>query len=143
MAYKEKPMIDAASEADPLPAFLFSSPLFTGFFAVMMCAFFGAVGGFFMAAYGAASYPIEWFEVMRGGAIVGVLIGVAALVVVAVSALSQKEEAPALFQFVVGGGLAIAVMIVVDWLSLDIIRQRLSDMPPIVVSAWPLAPASN
>ena len=43
MSIKEKPLIKAVERLGALPDFLFSHPIFTGFFAMLMCGVFGAV----------------------------------------------------------------------------------------------------
>ena len=130
MAYREKPMIDAVSKVDPLPSFLFSNPFVAGFFAICMCAVFGAILALFYF-FGGGDAAIGTFEVARGGAIFGLAIGAISLVATIVSALINPDERATQLLFVFGGVTAIAVFVSADILFLDAIRERLTAISPI------------
>jgi hypothetical protein len=116
-------MLDAAAGRDWLPGFLFSNPIVAGFFAIFMCAVFGAVVFFFMIGGGGGD-ALHLFEIVRWGVIAGLGIGAVALFVIAVTASASEDRAYHL-QFVFGGVLAIVGFVTFDVLMIDRLRASL------------------
>ena len=132
MTIKEKPFFDAIFRIEPLPKFLFSNPIFAGFFCIIMCAIFGAVGVLFVAAAYGTGDALELFELARWGAVVTVIFGAVILLGVAVSALFQWDEAKTRLLFVFGGVLGIALLAVVDRIALEALRGWLAPVGRIL-----------
>ncbi len=129
---KEKPLIDAVSRLGPLPAFLFSHPIFTGFFAIVMCPVFGAAFMVFQAAGYGSVEALELFEAARIGAIIALILAAIILIGIAVSAFKEPEETTVRLQFVFGGFLAIAMLVTLDRLFLDALRSFFAEAGPLV-----------
>ncbi len=122
MSIKEKPLIDAVSRLGPLPAFLFSNPIFAGFFAMVMCPVFGAVFTLFQASIGTVDALIL-FEAARWGAIIGAIVGAFVFIIIAVSAFSHRDETRYRLLFVFGGVLGIVFLVTLDRLTLEALRD--------------------
>jgi hypothetical protein len=131
MSYKEKPLIDAVSRLGPLPAFLFANPVFAGFFAMLMCPVFGAVFALFQASVGTVNALIL-FEASRLGAIVGAIIGAFVFSIIAVSAFSHRDEMKYRLLFVSGGVLGIIFLVILDRLTLEVLRAWFATAGPLV-----------
>ncbi|NOX83038.1 MAG: hypothetical protein GXP06_08650 [Alphaproteobacteria bacterium] len=131
MPYKEKPLIVAASQMGPLPAFLFSNPVFAGFFAMLMCPVFGAVFALFQASIGTVNALIL-FEASRLGAIVGAVIGAFVFIIIAVSAFSHRDEMKYRLLFVFGGVLGIVFLVILDRFTLEYLRDWFATAGPLV-----------
>lgn len=130
---KEQKFIDAASEVGPLPGFLFANPILAGFFAIIMCAVFGALMVLFLALLLGVVQALDLFEVLRWGAIAGLTIGAVALLVTLVRATFQRDEGRAdRLQYVFGGILGIALLVAIDWLFLDTLRAWLGTIGPVI-----------
>ena len=132
MTIKEKPLIDAATNPDPLPNFLFAHPVLTGFFALIMCPVFGAVFMLFQVAGRGGVEALELFEAARVGTIVGAGVGAIILTGIAISAFREPDEKAFRLQFALGGLLAILILAVTDWLALDALRACFADAGPLV-----------
>lgn len=132
MTIKEKPLIDAATNPDPLPNFLFMHPVLTGFFALIMCPVFGAVFMLFQAAGYGAVEALELFEASRIGAIGGAGVGVIILIGIAISAFRTPGEKSFRLQFTLGGMLAVAALVSIELFALDALRAYFADAGPLV-----------
>lgn len=124
MSIKEKPLIDAVERLGPLPAFLFAHPIIAGFFAMVMCAVFGAVVAMFWALFGTAQ---EMYEAMRLGAIVVTAYAVMIFVGIFFNAFREPEETPTRLQFVLGGAIGLTLLITFDLLTVDYFRAYFTD----------------
>ena len=132
MTIKEKPLINAVSRLGPLPGFLFEHPVFTGFFALIMCPVFGAVFMVFQVAGHGGVEALELFEAARIGAIGGVAVGAVIFVGIAISAFRTPDEKIFRLQFFLGGVLGVITLAVTDWLALDALRAYFADAGPLV-----------
>lgn len=132
MTIKEKPFFDAAFQSGHLPAFFFSNPFVAGFLAVIMAAIFGAVAALFLIAFFSSGDALELFSAARWGAIIAVVISAFSLLGIAVSALFQWEEARARLLFVLGGGVGIGLLIIVDLSASEAIRDWLEPVGRIL-----------
>ncbi len=132
MSIKEKPLIIAVERLGPLPGFLFSNPIFTGIFALMMCAVFGAVFMLFQTAGYGGVEALILFDAARIGAIGGLIVGAIVLITIAFSAFREPDEKTYRLQFVLGGALGIVALVVVDWLTLDTLRAYFTEAGPLV-----------
>ncbi len=133
MSIKEKPLIDAASDVDPLPSFLYANPVFAGFITIFMCAVFGAVFVGFVSSRGGPT-ALELFEISRIGAIVSTLFGATVLVFIGVRAILQREEVTPRMLMVFGGLLCVALLYIIDRLAVDDFRTWLEAVGPIAGS---------
>ena len=59
MSIKEKPLIKAVERLGPLPGFFFAHPTIAGFFAMIMCPFFGVFVMMFWGLFGTADQMYE------------------------------------------------------------------------------------
>jgi len=132
MSIKEKPLIDAFSQSGPLPAFLFSNPVFIGFFAMFMCPVFGAVFALFQVAGRGEVEALVLFEAARWGAIIAVILAAVIFLSIAVNAFSHQDEAKYRLRFVFGGVLGLAFLVIVDWLALEALREWFATAGPLV-----------
>jgi hypothetical protein len=132
MSIKEKPLIDAVSRLGPLPAFLFSNPVFVGFFAMLMCPVFGAVFALFQVAGRGTVNALTLFEAARWGAIIGVIWGALIFIGIAVSAFHHQDEKRYRLLFVLGGALGVAFLVITDRLALEALRDWFSTAGPLV-----------
>ncbi|MEX6633158.1 hypothetical protein [Hyphococcus lacteus] len=107
MSIKEKPLFKAVGRLGALPDFLFSHPVFTGFFAMAMCGVFGAVFALFNVAgrgFVAASYL---YEKAVSGAVIFMAIASVIYIGIAISTFKEPDETEVRLQFVFGGLLAV------------------------------------
>lgn len=132
MSIKEKPLINAVSRLGPLPGFLFSHPIFTGFFAMFMCPVFGAVFMLFQVAGRGTVEALALFEAVRVGAIV--MMGFAVLIYagIAISAFRHPDEMRFRLLFVLGGALCVLLLVALDFFTLGAMREYFTYAKPIV-----------
>ena len=132
MSIKEKPLINAVSRLGPLPGFLFAHPVFTGFFAIIMCPVFGAVFMLFQVAGRGEAEALSLFEAARIGAVGAIIVAAIILAGITVSAFRTPDEKVFRLQFVLGGVLAVAALVLADWLALDALRAYFASAGPLV-----------
>ena len=125
MSIKEKPLIDAVSNLGALPGFLFENQKFNGFFTVTMAALFGAFAGIFFSFFGLGD-PVVLFDAIRWGARVAVIIAIFVLIGIGASAGGEPEETSDRLAFVWGGGIAVVVLMFIDFFVADYIRDIVS-----------------
>lgn len=139
MSVKEKPLIKAVERLGPLPGFLFSHPLFTGIFAIMMCAVFGAAFTIFHAAgYGGAE-ALVLFEAARFGAMFGVGFGALVIGFIAMNTqidlADEPEEKRVRMQFVYGGILGLVSLVAFDFIALEWLRAYFAQAGPLMCTS--------
>lgn len=110
MSIKEKPLIKAVGRLGALPYFLFSHPIFTGFFAMLMCGVFGAVFALFNVAGRGFVAALYLYEKAVSGAVIFMAIASVIYIGIAISVLNEPEEAEVRLPFAFGGFLAVIVM---------------------------------
>ncbi len=122
MSIKEKPLIDAISKPDALPALFFANPIVTGLFTVLMSAVFGAVFALFWSLHGTA---YESYNMMRIGAYCA--LGLTGLILfgIFISAFREPDEKWYRLQFVLGGVIGIAAFVTADLLSTESLGNTL------------------
>jgi hypothetical protein len=122
MPIKERPLIKAVERLGPLPGFLFSNMIFAGFFTMFMSAVFGAVFMTFWSLFGKSQ---EVYEAARFGAIGAVAFASLIFIGILISAFREPDERNVRLQFFIGGALCLVLLITVDVLTADIIREYL------------------
>ena len=132
MSIKEKPLIDAVSRLGPLPGFLFDHPVFTGFFATLMCAVFGAVFIVFQIAGRGGVEAIELYDAALIGAACGLSLAAVTLLIFSVTGPREPEERKIRRQFIFGGVLAIVTALVGFYFADDFLREYVQNAGPIV-----------
>ena len=134
MSIKERPLIKAVERLGPLPGWLFSNPIFAGFFAMMMVPVFGAVFFSFWATLGTVEAR-ALFEAARLGAIAATILGTVILLGMIISAFGEPEERTNRLQFVLGGVMALGFLVMMDFLFLDELRLWFDEQGPIAGSS--------
>ena len=124
MTIKEKPLINAVSNPDALPGFLFFHPVFTGFFTIVSAAIFGGVATLFWSLNVKA---LETFEAVRIGAIVGAAFAGMIFIYIFITAFKDADERSYRLQFVLGGFIGLVMMGILDWQFTDDIRARIQE----------------
>lgn len=139
MNIKEKPFLDSASRPGRLPGFLFSNPIFAGFFAMIMCAMFGIVGALFLGGW--SPYAVEVYDAARTGAAFTLIIGAGALILAAIGAL-RSDDRNARLPFIVSAAATIALLVVADRTVLQTVRDWLEPMSSLL-GVDPYVPGSQ
>jgi hypothetical protein len=121
-----------------LPGFLFSNPIFAGFFAMIMCAMFGIVGALFLGGW--SPHAVEVYDAARTGAAFTLIIGAGALILAAIGAL-RSEDRNARLHFVFGAAATIVLLVVADRTALQSVRDWLEPMNSFL-GAEPYVPKS-
>ncbi len=132
MTTKEQPLIDAVSKLGALPKFLFFHPTFTGFVVVYVVVLCGATVVLFWASSHGVVEALELFDLVRGGAIAGVVFASIFFTIYAVLARRSEDDTGHRYKYAAGGLLGITSFFFIDFLSIDAIREALVNAPPIV-----------
>ncbi|MEM9705910.1 MAG: hypothetical protein AAF850_07520 [Pseudomonadota bacterium] len=135
MSVKEKPLIDAVSNLGALPGFLFKSPFIAGFFAMLMCAVFGAVTLVMNAAARGVSDAFPVYQTIRICALFGVGFGFLFVVIASMVSAKQdpeKDDAKLRRRYFFGSLLAAVVLFTLDSVSIDFIRAELEPIGRIM-----------
>lgn len=135
MAMKEQPLIDAASDPDPLPSFLFANSIVAGIFSILMSAIFGSVFWSIQAVGRGTAAALAVFDIARVGAIGGLVLGIIAHLVVFATAVATSEDKTSRLLFFFGGCMGLASLVAADLFFLDDVRALLVNAPPIVRNA--------
>lgn len=122
MSIKEKPLIKAVGRLGALPGFFFSHPVFTGFFAMLMCGVFGAVFSIFNVAGRGMVEAQALYETAVAGALLFMAVASVIYIGLFLSAYKEPDEASVRRQFTLGGLMAIILTLVLylstnQWLT--------------------------
>lgn len=115
MTFKEKPLIDAGSKGAGVPDFFFATPFFSGFFGMVMAAFFGGVCFGFPGAYFAGGENESFIQATQLGCVAGLAVGLVALYVHVLASSAEPETRADGAQFFVGGMVGLALSLAVIW----------------------------
>jgi hypothetical protein len=129
---KERPLIDAVSNPDPLPGLLTANAVVAGVFCTLTCAAFGAIIAVFQVAGRGEAVTLEVFNGARIGAMLALGVETAILGAIGLRTLITKEEADTRGRFIAGAALGAIALAATDFLALDATRAWLADVGPIV-----------
>lgn len=115
MTLKEKPLIDAGSKGAGVPDFFFATPFFSGFFGMVMAAFFGGVCFGFPGAYFAGGENESFVQATQFGCVAGLAVGLVALGAQVLATAADPETRADGAQFFAGGIVGLAFSLAVVW----------------------------
>lgn len=128
MSVKEKPLMNAVSRSGPLP--MPENPFWAGFCAVLAMAFMGGFVTIFASFTYGASRPLPMYEMARAGAAVALILAALLALVTLATASQDSDEKAFKRQFCTGVAVAIIILLFVDFLAVDWLREEFGGMRP-------------